>query len=205
MPAAQAYREAVRRCDELHDIHGQAAAVFNLGCVLADTGQYGEALDAFRRALRDLGRLGIVTDLALALYNTGLLFLQLGDLESASRSALRLRDEAGATKAEALLAFAKYLDADIARRKGAPGTAVPLYLAAGQDFGRAGNQPMAQASANTVNVRGRQLRLSGRADEVAARPAAVRAIALKDKFTFKAELDDEARNIMFRHLNTKAA
>jgi serine/threonine-protein kinase PknK len=147
MPAAQAYREAVRRCDELHDIHGQAAAVFNLGCVLADTGQYGEALDAFRRALRDLGRLGIVTDLALALYNTGLLFLQLGDLESASRSALRLRDEAGATKAEALLAFAKYLDADIARRKGAPGTAVPLYLAAGQDFGRAGNQPMAQASA----------------------------------------------------------
>jgi serine/threonine-protein kinase PknK len=147
VPAAQAYREAVRRCDELHDVHGQAAAVFNLGCVLADTGQYGEALDAFRRALRDLGRLGIVTDLALALYNTGLLFLQLGDLESASRSALRLRDEAGATKAEALLAFAKYLDADIARRKGAPGTAVPLYLAAGQAFGRAGNQPMAQASA----------------------------------------------------------
>jgi serine/threonine-protein kinase PknK len=147
VPAAQEYREAARRCDELHDIHGQAAAVFNLGCVLADTGLYGEALDAFRRALRDLGRLGIVTDLALALYNTGLLFLQLGDLESASRSARRLRAEAGATRAEALLAFAKYLDADIARRKGAPGTAVPLYLAASQAFGRAGNQPMAEASA----------------------------------------------------------
>jgi GST-like protein len=42
-------------------------------------------------------------------------------------------------------------------------------------------------------------------EEVSARPAAVRAVALKDKFTFKAEMDDEARNIMFRHLKTKAA
>ena len=42
-------------------------------------------------------------------------------------------------------------------------------------------------------------------DEVSARPAAARAVALKDKFTFKAEMDDEARNIMFRHLKTKAA
>ena len=32
-----------------------------------------------------------------------------------------------------------------------------------------------------------------------------RAIALKDKFTFKAEMDDEARHIMFGHLKTKAA
>ena len=30
-------------------------------------------------------------------------------------------------------------------------------------------------------------------------------LALKDKFTFKTEMDDEARNIMFRHLKTKAA
>jgi GST-like protein len=42
-------------------------------------------------------------------------------------------------------------------------------------------------------------------DEVAARPAAARAIALKDKFTFKTEMDDEAKNIMFRHLKTRAA
>jgi GST-like protein len=42
-------------------------------------------------------------------------------------------------------------------------------------------------------------------DEVSARPAAARAIALKDKFTFKTEMDDEARNIMFRHLKTRAA
>src|SRR5258707_3444036 len=42
-------------------------------------------------------------------------------------------------------------------------------------------------------------------DEISARPAAARAIALKDKHKFKAEMDDEARDIMFRHLKTKAA
>ena len=40
-------------------------------------------------------------------------------------------------------------------------------------------------------------------DEVTARPAAARAIALKDKFTFKAEMDEEAKHIMFGHLKTK--
>jgi GST-like protein len=42
-------------------------------------------------------------------------------------------------------------------------------------------------------------------DEVSARPAASRAIALKDKFVFKTEMDDEARKIMFGHLKTEAA
>jgi GST-like protein len=42
-------------------------------------------------------------------------------------------------------------------------------------------------------------------DEVSARPAAPRAIALKDKFTFKTEMDDDARNFMFGHLKTQAA
>ncbi|HVY42849.1 MAG TPA: glutathione S-transferase N-terminal domain-containing protein [Hyphomicrobiaceae bacterium] len=41
-------------------------------------------------------------------------------------------------------------------------------------------------------------------DEISARPAAARAIALKDKFRFKAEMDDEARRHMFKHLNRKA-
>lgn len=41
-------------------------------------------------------------------------------------------------------------------------------------------------------------------DEISARPAAQRAVALKDKFTFKAEMDDEARSHMFRHLQRKA-
>jgi GST-like protein len=42
-------------------------------------------------------------------------------------------------------------------------------------------------------------------DEISARPAAARAIALKDKFTFKAEMDDEARANMFKHMATKVA
>ena len=42
-------------------------------------------------------------------------------------------------------------------------------------------------------------------DEISARPAAARAIALKDKFTFKAEMDDEARGHMFKHLARKAS
>ncbi len=37
-------------------------------------------------------------------------------------------------------------------------------------------------------------------DEISARPAAQRAVGLKDKHAFKAELDDEARRHMFKHL-----
>jgi GST-like protein len=37
-------------------------------------------------------------------------------------------------------------------------------------------------------------------DEIGARPAAIRAQALKDKHTFKAEMDEEARTHMFKHL-----
>jgi GST-like protein len=39
-------------------------------------------------------------------------------------------------------------------------------------------------------------------DTISARPAAARAEALKDRFKFKAEMDDEARRIMFRHIAT---
>jgi len=37
-------------------------------------------------------------------------------------------------------------------------------------------------------------------DSIAARPAAQRAAALKDKFAFKTAMDEEARAVMFRHL-----
>lgn len=42
-------------------------------------------------------------------------------------------------------------------------------------------------------------------DEISARPAAARAVAIKDKHTFKAEYDDEARKAMFRHMEEKVA
>jgi GSH-dependent disulfide-bond oxidoreductase len=41
-------------------------------------------------------------------------------------------------------------------------------------------------------------------DEVEAKPAAQTALGLKDKFTWKTDLDDEARRNMFRHLAVKA-
>jgi GST-like protein len=42
-------------------------------------------------------------------------------------------------------------------------------------------------------------------DEISARPAAQRASALKDRHKFKTEMDDEARNNLFRHLTQKVA
>jgi GST-like protein len=41
--------------------------------------------------------------------------------------------------------------------------------------------------------------------EINARPAAQRALALKDRFAFKAEMDEEARRIMFRHTAAQTA
>jgi GSH-dependent disulfide-bond oxidoreductase len=42
-------------------------------------------------------------------------------------------------------------------------------------------------------------------DEISGRPAAQRAVALKDKHKFKTEMDDEARRAMFRHMTEKVA
>jgi GST-like protein len=42
-------------------------------------------------------------------------------------------------------------------------------------------------------------------DEISARPAAARALALKDRHSFKAEMDDEARKAMFPHIVQQVA
>ena len=42
-------------------------------------------------------------------------------------------------------------------------------------------------------------------DEISARPAAAKAIALKDKHKFKTELDEEALHTMFPHMKVKVA
>jgi GST-like protein len=42
-------------------------------------------------------------------------------------------------------------------------------------------------------------------DEIGARPAAQRAVALKDRHKFKTEMDDEARRAMFGHMTVKVA
>ena len=42
-------------------------------------------------------------------------------------------------------------------------------------------------------------------DEISARPAAARAVALRERHKFKTEMDEEARQAMFRHLTEKVA
>jgi GST-like protein len=42
-------------------------------------------------------------------------------------------------------------------------------------------------------------------DEISARPAAQRAVALKERYAFKTEMDDEARRNLFRHLDARMA
>jgi GST-like protein len=42
-------------------------------------------------------------------------------------------------------------------------------------------------------------------DEVTARPAAQKAMTLKDRHQFKAEMDDVAKKAMFGHLTEKVA
>ena len=37
-------------------------------------------------------------------------------------------------------------------------------------------------------------------DEISARPAAARAVALRDKHTWKTEMDEAARKVMFKHI-----
>jgi GST-like protein len=42
-------------------------------------------------------------------------------------------------------------------------------------------------------------------DVIRVRPAATRAVALKDRYAFKTEMDDEARRHMFKHLQRQAS
>jgi len=42
-------------------------------------------------------------------------------------------------------------------------------------------------------------------DEISARPAAQRAVALASKHKFKTEMDEQARNALFRHMTVKVA
>ena len=42
-------------------------------------------------------------------------------------------------------------------------------------------------------------------DEISARPAAGRAVALGERHAFKAEMDEEARRNMFRHIGAAAS
>ncbi|HEX7498846.1 MAG TPA: sigma 54-interacting transcriptional regulator [Polyangia bacterium] len=144
--AAKAYELAVREYEQIRDLHGAAAAAFNLGCVLAETGNYAGSIAALERAIRELGRLGAVTDHALAVFNVGQLFLQLGDLDAASRAAGALAEEARASRVEAFQGYAQLLAAQVQRKRGALLDSVRSYQSAAEAFSRLGMQAMAETA-----------------------------------------------------------
>ena len=144
--AAKAYELAVREYEQIRDLHGAAAAAFNLGCVLAETGDYAGSIAALERAIRELGRLGAVTDHALAVFNVGQLFLQLGDLDAASRAAGVLEEEARASRVEAFQGYAHLLAAQVQRKRGALLDSVRSYQSAAEAFSRLGMQAMAETA-----------------------------------------------------------
>ncbi len=133
--AATSYRQAVRDYEQMRDVHGAAAAAFNLGCALAETGDFSGAMAALERSIRELGRLGVASDHGLALFNVGQLFLQLGDLPAAARARARLEHAAKASEGEVLGGYAHWLAAELERRRG-EGACLEHYAAASAVFER---------------------------------------------------------------------
>ncbi len=146
LQAAAAYAVAVRQYEQIRDLHGAAAAAFNLGCSLAEIGDYAGSIEALERAVRELGRLGAVTDHALAVFNVGQLLLQLGDLEAAARAAGELEDEARASHVEAFEGYARLLAAQVQRKQGGQVDATRGYQSAAEVFSRLGMQAMAEVA-----------------------------------------------------------
>jgi transcriptional regulator with GAF, ATPase, and Fis domain/tetratricopeptide (TPR) repeat protein len=141
--AANAYRRAVDDYEKTSDLHGAAAATFNLGCTLAEIGDYAGAISALDHAVRELGWLGASTDHALAVFNIGQLFLQLGDVDAASRAIERLRSDARASEVGAFEGYALLLAAELQRRQKALPDSRRNYQSAVRLFDRLGMQAMA--------------------------------------------------------------
>jgi len=141
--AAACYQRAVEDYEQVRDLHGAAAASFNLGCTLAEIGDYGDAIGALERAIRELGRLGAVTDHALAVFNVGQLFLQLGDLDAAGRAVERLQADARASRVEAYQGHASLLTAELQRRRRANAESAQSYQSTASLFARVGMRAMA--------------------------------------------------------------
>ncbi len=86
------------------------------------------------------------------------------------------------------------LDAQLAGRPFLLGEAYTIVDMAAWGWARAVPFVMGESAWSTLPHLKRWL------DTISARPAAVRAEALKDRFEFKAEMDEEARRFMFPHI-----
>ena len=142
LDAATAYQRALKHYETGRDLHGGAATTFNLGCTLAEIGDYAGAIAALERAIRELGRLGALTDHALAVFNVGQLFLQLGDLAAAGRAIERLQGDAQASRVAVFTGYAELLTAELQRRRHLEAESLASYASAAQRFAELGMQAM---------------------------------------------------------------
>ena len=93
-------------------------------------------------AIRELGRLTALSDHALAVFNVGQLFLQLGDVAAALKAAHAIESDARTLKLAVFDAYAALLKAQVERRTNAT-AAAHSYSRAIDGFNRAGMEPMA--------------------------------------------------------------
>ena len=115
--ALAGYRRALRQAEVAGDIHTQAAIALNMAALAAEAGRYQEALSMQDRAIRDLGRLGATAELGTALFNAGMLLLEVGDIVGARQVIGRLRDEMSVRSATTK-ATVTYLEGELALREG---------------------------------------------------------------------------------------
>lgn len=144
--AASSYRVAAEAYEHMQDLHGAATATFNLGCMLAELGDYGGAVEALERAIRDLGRLQATTDHALAVFNVAQLFLQLRELPSVARAIAWLADDVAQSGVESLRGYLTLLGAELAHKRPAFLDAAVGFGEAAESFARMGMRSMADVS-----------------------------------------------------------
>src|SRR5947209_2104441 len=82
---------------------------------------------------------------------------------------------------------------------GLPYEAVPLDTRKGEQFTPDYLAINPNSKAPSIVDDGKLVNVKRHFAAINARPAADRAAAIKDRHAFKAEMDDEARRIMFRH------
>ncbi|MFN0248085.1 MAG: sigma 54-interacting transcriptional regulator [Kofleriaceae bacterium] len=123
--ASDRYRDAVRRLDDVGELHAAAVAELNLGTVLSERGRASEALPRLAAAGRVFAELGATTELCAAELNRGNALLAVGQLDEGRRAAeTALARSEGAPH---LRAFALLVLGDARARLGDPGGAARSY------------------------------------------------------------------------------
>jgi transcriptional regulator with GAF, ATPase, and Fis domain len=144
--ARESWRRAYDASAAEGDVHTLAAVALNLGGLLAEQGQYAEALAATERAVRALGQLGSTAELGTALVNAANLLVRLGDLPGARRALERARGESARRGTALVAALVAFVEGDLAVREGRAAAAAAAYDEARARFLESG-QPRRAASA----------------------------------------------------------